>query len=277
MMTMNSIYTPTSCLVTSVADLTPTEKLFRLRLLNGEGLGHEPGQFVEISLLGVGEAPISVASSATRDGYFELVIRRVGSVTTAMHKLSAGDTVGVRGPFGTSFKIQELRGKDLLLIAGGCGFAPMRSLIQYCEDRRNEFGKVVILYGAKSPADVLFKEDIAAWEESETFECHATVDDLPEDTHYDGNVGLITTLIPPLDIDAANASAVIVGPPAMYKLVINELKNKGLDEDSMIVSLERYMKCGVGKCGHCAIEHLHCCTDGPVFKLSEISHVRGAI
>lgn len=276
-MSVQTIYVPTSCSVASVADLTPTEKIFRIKMPQGKNLGHKPGQFVQVSLLGVGEAPISIASSPTRNGYFELGVRRAGTVTGAMHQLQPGDGIGIRGPFGTFFDVEDLDGKDLLLISGGCGLAPMRSLIQYCEDKRGEFGKVTILYGAKTPADVLFKDEVAAWQKMDIFDCRATVDEVPEGISYDGTVGLITTLIPPLDIEPNNTMAVIVGPPVMYKFVIAELRKKGLTEDKMIVSLERYMKCGIGKCGHCAIEHLYCCLDGPVFRLNEISGLRGAI
>lgn len=274
---MKTIYAPTFYSVVSVADLTPTEKLFRIEMPEGKNLGHKPGQFVQVSLLGVGEAPISIASSPTRNGYFELGVRRAGTVTGAMHELNLGERIGIRGPFGTFFDVKEMRGKDLLLISGGCGLAPMRSLIQYCEDRREEFGNVTLLYGAKSPDDILFKEEVAAWEKSDIFDCQTTVDSVPKGTCYEGNVGLITTLIPPLEIESLDTIAVIVGPPVMYRFVIAELKKKSLAEDRIIVSLERYMKCGVGKCGHCTIEHLYCCLDGPVFKLNEISGLRGAI
>ena len=271
------VYRPIPCKVTVVRDLTPSEKLFRLEMAGGADLGHQPGQFVQVSVLGLAEAPISVASSPTRKGYFELGVRRAGTLTGALHEMEAGAEVGIRGPFGTFFDPEELRGRDLLLIAGGCGLAPLRSLIQYCEDRRGDFGKVTILYGAKSPADVLFKDEIAAWKTSPSLACHSTVDRVPDGSCHDGNVGLITTLIPPLEIDPARTVAVIVGPPVMYEFVIAELTKKGLAEDRIVVSLERYMRCGIGKCGHCTIEHLYCCTDGPVFRLNEIRGVKGAL
>ncbi len=275
--TGQSGYIPRNCEILAVSDLTPNEKLFRLRLADGTQLGHLPGQFVQVSLLGWGEAPISVASSPTRSGWFELGVRRVGTLTSAMHQLKAGDRIGIRGPFGRPFDLPRLAGKDLLLISGGCGLAPMRSLIQYCEDRREEFGEVTILYGAKSAANALFKDDLAAWEASASFACNRTVDRVEDGDCHVGNVGLITGLIPPLKIDAARTIAVIVGPPVMYRFVIDELRKKGLDSDRIVVSLERHMRCGVGKCGHCSIEHLYCCQDGPVFWLNEIEHLRGAL
>lgn len=273
----SSIYLPFDCEILSIADLTPSEKLFRVRRTDGAQLGHIPGQFVQVSLLGWGEAPISVASSPTREGVFELGVRRAGSLTSAMHRLKAGDALGLRGPFGRPFDLLQLRGQELLLISGGCGLAPMRSLIQYCEDRPDEFGRISIIYGAKSPADTLFKDELAEWENSARFACSLTVDNVSSGDCYSGNVGLITSLIPPLTFDPEKTIAVIVGPPAMYRAVIVELKKKGLPSDRIVVSLERQMRCGVGKCGHCTIEHLYCCQDGPVFWLNEIEGLRGAL
>ena len=272
-----SLYIPFECEIVSVSDLTPDEKLFRVRRCDGTPLGHLPGQFVQVSLLGWGEAPISVASSPTRGEIFELGVRRAGSLTTALHELTTGDTIGIRGPFGRPFDLSFLRGQELLLISGGCGLAPLRSLIQFCEDRPEEFGTITILYGAKSPDYVMFRDEVASWEASERFACGVTVDRSPDGTCYDGAVGLVTSLIPPLTIDTERTVAVIVGPPVMYRAVIAELKLKGLDAGRIIVSLERHMQCGVGKCGHCTIEHLYCCQDGPVFLLDEIEHLRGAL
>ena len=273
-----SLYLPMECEVLAVSRLTPHQKLIRHRLASGAPLGQLPGQFVQVSLLGSGEAPISVASSPTRnDGVFELGVRQVGSLTAAMHKLVAGDRIGIRGPFGRPFDLTRLAARDLLLISGGCGLAPMRSLIQYCEDRREEFGEITILYGAKSVADTLFKEDLADWESSTSFACSRTVDQAADSDCYDGKVGLLTSLIPPLKIEPRRTVAAIVGPPVMYRFVIEELRKKGLGPERIVVSLERHMRCGVGKCGHCTIEHLYCCQDGPVFWLNEIEHLRGAL
>jgi NAD(P)H-flavin reductase len=273
----NSLYLPIECEIISVIDLTPGEKLFRVRRSDGAPLGHLPGQFVQVSLLGWGEAPISVASSPTREGFFELGVRCAGTLTGAMHTLKAGDTFGIRGPFGRPFDLPRLQGQDLLLISGGCGLAPMRSLIQYCEDRPDGFGEVTLLYGARNPADRLFKDELAAWEQSARFACSFTVDSISGGDCFSGSVGLITALIPPLHCIPDKTIAAIVGPPAMYRAVIVELHRKGLSSDRIVVSLERQMRCGVGKCGHCTIEHLYCCQDGPVFWLNEIEHLRGAI
>ena len=267
------IYEPFLCEIESVRDLTGIEKVFRLVRADGLPFGHRPGQFMQVSVFGVGEAPISVSSSPTRGDYLELAVRKVGTLTTAMHDLRPGDSIGLRGPFGTSFDCSAWAGKDLLLVCGGCGLAPMRSLIQYVEDRRGDFSRVTILYGVKSPGDMLYKEDLAQWRQSGAFACEITVDNVPAGTRWDGHVGLITKLIPPLQIDPDGTVAVVVGPPVMYRFVIDELHAKGLRDSRIIVSLERHMKCGIGKCGHCAIGHLYCCLDGPVFRLDTLPNL----
>jgi sulfite reductase subunit B len=271
------LYVPFMCKLESVKDLTATEKLFRLVRQDGQPFGHKPGQFMQVSIPGIGEAPISVSSSPTRGDYLELGVRKTGTLTNAMHELNSGDVIGLRGPFGTFFDTDAMKGKDLLLISGGCGLAPMRALIQYIEDQRDDLGKVTVLYGAKSPEDILYKDELKQWQNSEKLDCRVTVDAVSEGTCWDGNVDMVTKLIPPLEIDTDKSIAVIVGPPIMYKFVIQELHSKGFDNKDIVVSLERYMKCGVGKCGHCTIDHLYCCIDGPVFTLDQVDSLRGVI
>jgi NAD(P)H-flavin reductase len=185
--------------------------------------------------------------------------------------------VGIRGPIGRGFVLEAMRGKDVVLIAGGCGLAPMRALVQYCEDRREEFGEVSLLVGAKTPADMLYKEDLGRWVRSQAIRCRSTVDAVPGGESWQGHVGLVTELIVPLRVDPGRTVAVIVGPPVMYRPVIAALRAKGLADSDIMVSLERHMKCGVGKCGHCAMDHLYCCLDGPVFWFPEIAGVKTAL
>jgi len=271
------LYRPFFCRVVFARDLTATEKLFRVERLDGKPFGHKPGQFMQVSIAGIGEAPISVSSSPTRGGYLELGVRRAGALTSTMHGLKEEDTLGMRGPFGTFFDTDSMRGRDLLLISGGCGLAPMRALIQYVEDRREDFGRITVLYGAKSPEDILYKNELAVWADSPKLACRVTVDNVAEGTCWDANVGLITELIPPLNIDPDRTTAVVVGPPVMYQFVIRRLHSKGIGDRDIVVSLERYMKCGVGKCGHCTIDHLYCCIDGPVFTLDRVAGLKGAL
>jgi NAD(P)H-flavin reductase len=163
------------------------------------------------------------------------------------------------------------------MICGGCGLAPMRALAQYCEDCREQFGGITLLYGAKTPQDALYQDDLRHWACGDALSTRYTVDRVPEGQAWDGEVGLITALIAPLRLEAERTVAMIVGPPVMYRPVIAQLHQKGLRDQSIAVSLERHMKCGVGKCGHCALDHLYCCLDGPVFWLSELAGIPGAI
>jgi sulfhydrogenase subunit gamma (sulfur reductase) len=254
--------------------LTATERLLRLRRQDGRRIGHQPGQFVQVSIFGMEEAPISLCSADPDDATFELCVRRLGRVTTALHELKKGQEVGIRGPFGHGFPAEELAGKDLLFVAGGIGLAPMRSLIQHCLEKRQQFGRLTLLHGAKQPAELLFRDEFQQWRAAENFDVQLIVD--VGDADWTGRVGLITELIPPLELQPARTAAVVVGPPVMYRFVIDELFAKGLQAGQITLSLERHMRCGVGKCGHCMIDDLYCCRDGPVFKLSDLAGVREA-
>lgn len=271
-----SIYAPEMAHLTDVRQLTELEKLFKIELPGRRSLGHAPGQFVMLSIPGVGEAPISVTSSPSRsNGYFELCVRRMGDVTTALHRLEPGATVGIRGPFGHGFPIDEMRGKDVLFAPGGLGLAPVRSLINQVLDERSDFGRVIILYGAKRPAELLFREELDEWAKRDDVEFHVTVD--RGDETWQGHVGVITTLFPKISVDALNTVAITCGPPIMYRFVLIEMLGKGIPEKQIYLSLERRMKCGVGKCGHCQINHLYCCLDGPVFTYDQIKNVPEAL
>ncbi len=271
-----SIYLPVMAEVFKVEQMTELEKLLTLKLPQGYSLGNKPGQFVEVSLLGIGEAPISVSSSPSRsNGTFELCIRRAGDLTGAFHRLEPGQDVGIRGPFGNSFPIDKMKGKDILFAAGGLGLAPLRSLINQVLDERGFFERVIIVYGTKHPSEILFNEELNAWAERNDVEFHMTVDRADED--WQGNVGVITTLFPQLAVNPRNTVAAICGPPIMYRFVLMELLGKGIPETQIYLSLERRMKCGVGKCGHCQINSLYCCLDGPVFNYAQIKGLEEAL
>ncbi|MBO8129956.1 MAG: FAD/NAD(P)-binding protein [Candidatus Marinimicrobia bacterium] len=269
------LYAPEISEIIEAKFLTATEKFFKIKLPGGRDLKHIPGQFVQVSLFGVGEAPISVCSSPTQKGFFELTIRKVGMLTEKIHELEAGDKIGIRGPYGRGFDVNAFKGKDILIIGGGIGIVPLRSLINYIIDNRNDYGRLIILYGAKSPSELLYRDELKMWEEREDIEYHVTVD--RSDENWKGNVGVITTLIPPLELDLENTIAAIVGPPVMYKFVLLALKSKRFPEKNIYMSLERRMKCGVGKCGHCQINNLYVCQDGPVFNYLEVKGLEEAI
>ena len=271
-----SVYLPTMARVVKVEPMTKLEKLFTLALPEGGHLGNEPGQFVEVSLFGIGEAPISISSSPSRsNGSFELCVRNVGDVTSALHGLAPGAMLGIRGPFGHGFPTTQMRGKDVLFAAGGLGLAPLRSLINEVLDYRGSFGRVIILYGTKHPSEILFKDELLQWAERDDVEFHMTVD--RGDEKWTGNVGVITKLFPKVTINPRNTVAAICGPPIMYRFVLMELLGKGIPETQIYLSLERRMKCGVGKCGHCQINELYCCQDGPVFRYADIKGLEEAL
>ena len=270
-----SPYAPQWAEISRVEDLTASEKLFEMRLVSGEPLGHMPGQFVEVSLMGIGEAPISISSAPREDHSFELAVRKVGNLTNAMHELAVGSRVGIRGPFGTCFPTDETKGRDLLIVAGGIGLVPLRSFIHYVLDRRGEYGEVTILFGARNPAEQLFLDELDQWKERQDVNYLETVD--RPDSSWKGNVGVITTLFPKIDVDPSTTYCIVVGPPVMYRFVILEAKTKGIPDAQIFLSLERRMKCGVGKCGHCQINHIYVCQDGPVFRYSDIFDLEEAL
>ncbi len=270
-----SLYLPRMAEIVQVQRLTEKEKLFTLRLERNQALGQHPGQFVEVSVFGIGEAPISVSSSPTRNGTFELCVRAVGDVTNALHRMGPGDWVGIRGPFGYGFPVEKMRGKDLLFAAGGLGLAPLRSLIQFVLDERESFGRVIILYGARNPSELLFTDELTEWAGRPDVEFHLTVD--RADPGWSGHVGVITTLFPGVTVNPRSTVAVTCGPPIMYRFVLIELLAKGIPESQIYLSLERRMKCGVGKCGHCQINGVYCCQEGPVFSYAQIKGLKEAI
>jgi sulfhydrogenase subunit gamma (sulfur reductase) len=255
--------------------LTAAEKFFEIALRDGSSLDHDPGQFIMVSLSGIGEVPISVCSSPARRDSFDLCVRAAGKVTRSLHKLKAGDDMDIRGPYGKGFPIRILEGNDLLVIAAGLGIAPLRSLITYVLDNRRDFGKVHILFGCKEPREMLFSDELEHWNERTDLHYACTVD--RADPDWAGNVGVITTLIPGIDIEPLRTFAAVVGPPVMYKFVIKELLAKGIPERQILLSFERNMKCGNGKCGRCQIQNLYVCQDGPVFNYEQVKNLSEAL
>ncbi|MDD5311941.1 MAG: FAD/NAD(P)-binding protein [Dehalococcoidia bacterium] len=271
-----SIHLPRIATVARVDTLSNREKVFEFRFDDGKELGQKPGQFVELSIFGVGEAPISVTSSPTQKGYFELAVRATGGVTNKLHTLEKGAKVGIRGPFGNGFPIETLKGKDILFVAGGIGLFPLRSLINYVLDNRKDFGEVTTLFGCRSPLERLFIGQLEEWNTCKDMSFLETVDTCQDDS-WKGNVGVITTLFPKVHFNPVKTYAIVVGPPIMYRFVIAECIKKGLADDHIIMSLERRMKCGVGKCGHCQINGLYVCQEGPVFTYAQVKSLKEAV
>ncbi len=229
----------------------------------------EPGQFAELSIFGAGEAPISITSSPTQPN-LQFCIKQMGVVTTAIHQREVGDVIGVRGPYGNSFPLRAMEGKKILFVAGGIGLAPLRSVINYILDssNRSRYADVTILYGARSPGDLLFKEELKEWGERSDVGYHETVDAATEG--YSGRVGFVPALLDELAPSPEETIALTCGPPIMIKYVMEGLTKLGFQPDAMITTLEMRMKCGIGKCGRCNIGRQYVCIDGPVFSYEQL-------
>jgi len=282
MIPSKSLYLPEAATIVRTEPMTNVDRFFEFRLNSGKELGHLPGQFAEVSIPGVGEAPISISSSPTRKGTFEMVIRNVGVVTDAIHKLKVGDTIGIRGPYGTSFPMDKLKGRDLLFLAGGIGLVPLRSAIHYALDNRHDYGKIFIMFGTRDPSQRLFVDELEAWSKRSDIDFIESVD--RGDANWKGNVGVITSSFRLFnmfggvkEINVPLTTFFIVGPPVMYKFAIVELYKLNVQNKDIIVSLERHMKCGVGKCGQCQINNVYVCQEGPVFTLDSIVNLREAL
>jgi sulfhydrogenase subunit gamma (sulfur reductase) len=271
---VENIFLPREATIVHSEQPTPQERHFTLKMTDGKPMKFAPGQIVELSLFGFGEIPIGFASSPTRENTFDLVVRTVGRVSGAVNKLERGQSLFIRGPLGRGFDLNKLGGKDILIVAGGIGLCPTRSLIQYILDRRSEFKRFVLFYGVREPSMQLFRTDLADWRKSKDIEYFETVD--RADPSWKGNVGVITTLFPKVKL-SPETNAVICGPPVFYRFVMRELDQIGVRRQNVFVDLERRMKCGVGKCGHCQINDKYVCVDGPVFSFSEIQGLEEAI
>jgi NAD(P)H-flavin reductase len=255
-----------------VKDLANEIKLFRVEMMNGGSQAFEdykPGQFAFVSAWGVGEAPFGIASVPRRGKLLDFAVNRLGAVTTEMHQLGAGDLLGVRGPLGNWFPMDKFKGKNLIVIGGGIGGAPLRPVIQTVLDNRPDYGHLTILWAARNPSLLVFTEEYAEWRSSPGTDLFLTVDQADERWTY--NVGLITDLLKRVAPSPLNAVAIICGPPIMIhfvnKVLVEEL---GFVPAQNYVTLEARMHCGIGKCGRCNLGDKYVCIDGPVFTMAEV-------
>lgn len=267
------LYLPERAKILKMEDFTNIDKYFELELLDRESLGHVPGQFLQVSLLGIGEAPISISSPPSDSNRFEMCIRAVGDVTKKIHTLKVGDIIHIRGPYGKGFseEIQKnLLGKHLLFIVGGLGYAPLRSLINKVVLERENYMKISILYGCRTSKDRMYTHELEELAKvGGNVELLETVDKADEE--WEGSCGVITTLIPKINCYGCTV-AMIVGPPIMYKFVLKSLFEKSVIKENIYIDLERRMKCGVGKCGHCQMDDIYVCQKGPVFNYAEVEN-----
>jgi len=266
-----NVYLPHIVVIDKIIEETPSVRTLHFNFKDEKlrkKFTFESGQFAELSIFGIGETTFCISSSPSRNEHLECAINRVGLVTNAMHRLGVGAEIGFRGPYGSSFPLELMWGKNLALIGGGIGLAPLRSLIWNVLDNRDKYGNIDIIYGARSPTDLCFKYDLDSWNRDKTVNMTTTVD--KSDENWTGKEGFVPTVLEQVAPSAKNAIAVVCGPPVMIRLTFPVLEKLGFLPEQMITTLEKRMKCGIGKCGRCNIGNLYVCRDGPVFTYAQI-------
>ncbi len=227
-----------------------------------------PGQFCQLSILGKGEAPFGIASSPSEKDALKFTINRVGNVTTALHYLEEGEVIGMRGPLGNWYPVEKFKGGNVVIIGGGFAFTTLRALIVYLLEHRKDYKDIIIIYGARRPGLLLYRDELAEWEKRDDLQLHLTIDKpMPE---WKKRVGFVPTVTKEVAPSPKNSWAVICGPPIMIKYTLPVLSELGFPQERTYTSLERRMKCGIGKCGRCNIGHKYVCSDGPVFSYAEL-------
>ncbi len=276
---MENLYLPYPARIDSV--VTETEdrnlKTFKLVFLHSEDrekFNHRAGQFAELSIAGKGEIPIGIASSPTEQGYLLFTVNKVGVVTSALHQMVSGDMTGVRGPLGNCYPWEQMEGSNVVIIGGGFAFTTLRASIVYMlhPDNRSRFGDITVIYGARTPGMLLYKDELAAWNERDDIRMHITVD-ATDDPNWKYNVGFVPSITQEKAPSAKEAYAIICGPPIMIKFTLPTLSELGFPPERIIMSLEMRMKCGIGMCGRCNIGAEYVCKDGPVFDLAHMSQL----
>lgn len=251
-------------------------KTFSVKFLNDEdeaNFNYLPGQFAQLSVLGTGEAPFGIASSPTQPGELQFTVNKAGVLTSALHNLEEGEIIGLRGPLGNCFPIEAFESKDTIIIGGGFAFTTLRSLINYIlhQENRSRFGNVVVIYGARSPGSLLYKDELEKWEVRTDLDLHLTVDRADED--WQRKVGVVPNIVKEIAPSPENAYAVVCGPPIMIKFTLPVLRDLGFPPERIVLSLEMKMKCGIGMCGRCNIGNQYVCKDGPIFTLAQLNEL----
>jgi NAD(P)H-flavin reductase len=263
-----NIYKPVRAKLTNVIDESPLIKTFVL--VPEDRFSFQTGQFVELSVDGIGEAPFTPSSSPLITEKLEVTVMKTGYVTEYMHLLKPGVFMGIRGPFGRGYPLEKFIGREVLILGGGCGLAPIRSLLFALEGIKDKLEKVILCYGSKTPSDCIYKPLFDRLNNTEKFEAYRTVDKADKD--WKGSVGVATTLLNTININIENSVAVVCGPPIMMKFGTIRLLELGYKKDQIYLSMEKNMSCGLGKCGHCMMGEFFVCRDGPVFTYDEIKH-----
>lgn len=261
-----SIYLPNKVTLSKIIDETPTIKTFVFK--PHAPFSFETGQFVELTYPGIGEAPFTPSSNPNKKEEFEVTIMQVGRITELFHNAKEGEILGMRGPYGNGYPLDDFKGKEILVVGGGVGIAPLRSLIYALYGRIDDFKKIIICYGARSPQDIVYKYQLDEFKKQKNVEFRQTVD--RADSTWKGNVGIVTTTLDKLPLDIKSAIGIVCGPPIMMKFVSLKLLELGFTPDKIYLSMEKNMSCGLGKCGHCRLGKYYICKDGPVFKFQDI-------
>ena len=263
---MPNIYQPIEGLIEEVITESPTIKTFVVRPQGR--FEFKTGQFIELSLPGIGEAPFTPSSDPNIKDRFDVTIMNAGKITSMLHNSSSNTIVGIRGPYGLGYPLDTFKGKDILIVGGGVGLAPLRSLLLALFGRMSDFGKIIMRYGARSPGDIIYKSLIPQWQQKANFDMEITVD--RGDDTWKGKVGLVTTLLKGLPINMETAVSIVCGPPIMMKFATLKLLEIGFKPKDIYLSMEKNMSCGLGKCGHCRIGKYYICKDGPVFTYEQL-------
>lgn len=274
----NNPYLPELATVIKVIDETPNIKSFQVLFDDPEkmkGFSFEPGQVGQLSVFGVGESTFVINSPPTRMDYLQFSVMKAGEVTAAIHDLHEGDKVGVRAPLGNWFPYNEMKGKKILFIGGGIGLAPLRTLILYMLDNRSDYDDITIIYGARTPPDLCYKDDVKDWESRSDVGLILTVDN--EYPGWDKRTGFVPTVLNEVAPSPDNTIAITCGPPIMIKFVLQNLAKLNFKDDHIITTLEARMKCGIGICGRCNIGTNYICKDGPVFSLAQLRSLQAEI
>ena len=270
----DNVYVPNIAVIEKIIDETYDTKTFHFNFKDEklrEEFTFESGQFAEYSVFGAGEATFCISSSPTRMDHLECSVRHVGKVTNALHRLHVGSEIGIRGPFGNSFPLDFMEGKSLVFVAGGIGLAPLRSLIWNVIDNRDKYKDINIVYGARTPADLCFTYDLETWSQDKSLNMVTTID--REHPDWSGKVGLVPMVLEEVGPSSDNAVAIVCGPPIMIRFTFPALQKLGFTPEQMITTLEKRMKCGIGKCGRCNIGNIYVCRDGPVFSFAEMQNL----
>ncbi len=267
-------YLPELATVLEVINETPTIKTFRVKFLDEKAyknFSFEPGQVGQLSVFGMGESTFVINSPPTRMDYLQFSVMKAGKNTAALHNVQAGDTIGVRAPLGNHFPYNDMKGKDIVFVGGGIGMAPLRTLLLYMLDNRKDYGKISLLYGARSPQDMAYSYELPDWLSSKDMDCVLTID--REAEGWEHKVGLIPNVLLEMEPKPKNSVAIVCGPPIMIKFTLQALEKLKFKPEQIYTTLERRMKCGVGICGRCNIGEKYVCIDGPVFTLAELKEI----